>query len=449
MAKPPAPPAPPPPRARAMEQPQIAPPAPPPTAGEPPAAPPPPDETTKLTPTPSEPGQPVLLAGANQFYPWAISASANVMPISTYASSGGLANGVSTGIADPTIINRAIRQATFIAAGLAQFVANQNYAVNDDGNLTNFVTNLTNALRVAVTVPPFASNAVALAGTDTASMISPASLNYVIGQKCLLLTGGSITGNLTITGTLTVNGASTLKGLITGNAGLTISSGAFTLPASSINATALAAGGASAGISNGQMLYMPAGTVKANLSGAPGPPTDATVAALQAALSALTSGGGGTTGQAHYSGQSTSGTASTENIPASTWTQRLLNTADPDNNITGASLAGNQATLPAGRYVVAAHTSLQATAGGAGWRATARLRDITHATTLCNGVTLENPVSGSIEGAGIVSMNGLFVLSATAAVEIECYAVYASTGGAAMSSGEPEVWTDVVFTKVG
>src|SRR6185437_10601033 len=87
------------------------------------------------------------ITASTDFLPFATGGSANVESQASWSGDAIVTNGFSSGIAKSSQVNKALRQATFIAAGLANFVANE-LAINvaDDGNLSNFVTELTNAL---------------------------------------------------------------------------------------------------------------------------------------------------------------------------------------------------------------------------------------------------------------------------------------------------------------
>jgi hypothetical protein len=92
------------------------------------------------------------------------------------------------------------------------------------------------------------------------------------------------------------------------------------------------------------------------------------------------SGLGGTIGVATYHDQKTLGTNGGSSGASNVWTRRDLNTADSHNNITGASVAANQITLPTGTYFI------QATAPG--FRCDLhkiRLQNITTGTTAIEG----------------------------------------------------------------
>jgi hypothetical protein len=369
----------------------------------------------------------------NDFAPFATGAGANVMPLTTYLGSPQLANGVATGIADPTLYNRSIRQATFVAAAMATFSVNgSGQPALDDGNLTEFVTNFTHAIAVSGGVPAFASNADALAGVITNQIIAPSSLNYVLAQSCLLLTGGSISGAVTVHGTLSALGGLTANGL-------NVTGGPVTLPAASVAGAAIVGG-----LTNAQHANMAAGTVKANTTAGAAPPADIPYAAL------LTAMGITPVTRAHYQGNAASGTNSPETLAANAWTTRLLNWANALNNIAGAtSPSGNQVSLPAGTYKVVARSTMTATGPSTGFRGNVRVRDVTHGATLAIGVNAGMPGSSGEEGSVVMSAQSLFTLAATSTVEVDTYSLtYGANGGNAIGSGELEVWTDVLFEKI-
>lgn len=87
------------------------------------------------------------MAGTTDFVPFATSATANVESQSTYIAATTTQTGFQSGVASSADCNKVWRQGTFIAAGVATFVANElGINVPDDGNLTNFVTSFTDAL---------------------------------------------------------------------------------------------------------------------------------------------------------------------------------------------------------------------------------------------------------------------------------------------------------------
>lgn len=84
------------------------------------------------------------MAGAHNFKVFD-QGNANMTPDSSYDSDVNRLNGVSEGVADPLSFNKAVHQATIMAAAIAQFVANQGITV-DDTNLTNLVSALTSSI---------------------------------------------------------------------------------------------------------------------------------------------------------------------------------------------------------------------------------------------------------------------------------------------------------------
>ncbi len=83
----------------------------------------------------------------NDFKPFATAGGANVSTQAEYLALAALSTGWQSGKASSKEVNKAVRQATFIAAALAQFVSDKGAVdVLDDGNLAGFGTNLIAAL---------------------------------------------------------------------------------------------------------------------------------------------------------------------------------------------------------------------------------------------------------------------------------------------------------------
>lgn len=83
----------------------------------------------------------------NDFKPFATAGGANVSTQAEYLALAALSTGWQSGKASAKEINKAVRQATFIAAALAQFVSDKGAVdVLDDGNLAGFGTKLISAL---------------------------------------------------------------------------------------------------------------------------------------------------------------------------------------------------------------------------------------------------------------------------------------------------------------
>lgn len=83
----------------------------------------------------------------NNFKAFATGAGANVMTQADWEALPALLSGFSSGKAASAQVNKAIRQASFIAAAVAQFVSTTgNVDVLDDGNLPGFTTKFGNAV---------------------------------------------------------------------------------------------------------------------------------------------------------------------------------------------------------------------------------------------------------------------------------------------------------------
>lgn len=87
------------------------------------------------------------MAGTTDFVPFATGSTANVTAQATYIAEATTGTGFQPGEASSADCNKVWRQATFQAAVVATFTANQlSINVPDDGNLTNAVSNFTSAL---------------------------------------------------------------------------------------------------------------------------------------------------------------------------------------------------------------------------------------------------------------------------------------------------------------
>ncbi|WP_262770669.1 hypothetical protein [Enterobacter asburiae] len=82
----------------------------------------------------------------NNFKPFATAANANVMSQADWEGLPALLSGFTSGKAASAEVNKAIRQASFIAAALAQYTANKSgLDVLDDADLKGFITKMTTA----------------------------------------------------------------------------------------------------------------------------------------------------------------------------------------------------------------------------------------------------------------------------------------------------------------
>lgn len=121
------------------------------------------------------------------------------------------------------------------------------------------------------------------------------------------------------------------------------------------------------------------------------------------------------------------------------WTTRTLNTLR-QNTIPGASLSGNQITLPPGRYVI---TAIANSSGPVNVNR-ARIYDVTNATPLVYG-------SNSFpNGSGYSIIDGYFSLGSTSTVRLEHYAgaTVSSGFGSAYGLGVPEIYAQLHIRKL-
>lgn len=83
----------------------------------------------------------------NNFIPFAVGSGANVISQADYKALVALASGFQSGKASSAQINKVLRQSSFIAAALAQYVANKSgQDVLDDGDLNGFIAKLVSGL---------------------------------------------------------------------------------------------------------------------------------------------------------------------------------------------------------------------------------------------------------------------------------------------------------------
>lgn len=125
------------------------------------------------------------MSGTTDFVPFAAAGGANVTSQAAYIAEATTATGFVSGQASSADCNKAWRQGTFIAAGLATFVADElNINVADDGNLSVFVTNLQNAVTAV-------ANA-ALTGFATLSYVNTTFPTIAHSQDASNLAAGTL-----------------------------------------------------------------------------------------------------------------------------------------------------------------------------------------------------------------------------------------------------------------
>lgn len=137
----------------------------------------------------------------NQILPFATGGGADVLSPADYAAASFRTAGFVAGIADAASCNTAWRQASFVAATVAQFVADYGIAdVLDDGNIVNFEANLVAALQKFY--PPASSLLHYGDGAGTANAltatVSPPITTLVKGTTLLIKASQTNTGAATI-----------------------------------------------------------------------------------------------------------------------------------------------------------------------------------------------------------------------------------------------------------
>ena len=142
----------------------------------------------------------------------------------------------------------------------------------------------------------------------------------------------------------------------------------------------------------------------------------------------------------HLQDSKSSGTAP-QSITGNSWNKRDLGTS-VSNTLTGASVASSVITLAAGRYRIQAQAS--ACMGSSFGYQRLRLRNTSDSSTILAGV---NMATGINTVAPTLVLAGVFTLAASKTLELQHYmaVVGSANAGGALSSGEPEIYADVLI----
>lgn len=128
---------------------------------------------------------------------------------------------------------------------------------------------------------------------------------------------------------------------------------------------------------------------------------------------------------------------------ATTWTTRVLNTT-VINGITGASLATNQVTLPAGTYVATVFSPLRNTN-----LTKIRLYNVTDASITAIGQNVNIDSSASVGAVATLQAQFTIAASKAFAVQYYCQSSAATFGlGRAVSAGTSEIYTTIQIQKI-
>lgn len=143
----------------------------------------------------------------NDFKPFATGAGANVMPQQEWQDLPALLTGFAGGKASSAQVNKVLRQTSFIAAALAQFVSDKSgQDVLDDGDIAAFLAKLTGGFgkQYLSRQNPFAD-----IKADGAAAVSSALANLGLGEGSALPVGVPVPWPLSIppAGWLKCNGA--------------------------------------------------------------------------------------------------------------------------------------------------------------------------------------------------------------------------------------------------
>lgn len=143
-----------------------------------------------------------------------------------------------------------------------------------------------------------------------------------------------------------------------------------------------------------------------------------------------------------FQDQKTSGTNG-GTFTSGAWRTRDINTSQY-NNISGASIASNQITLPAGTYLISAHAPAYKTN-----QHTTRLYNITDSSVALFGSGSYQTATGD-SSVGQSLLNGLVTIAASKVFEIQHYgnSTQSTTGFGFASGFQTEVYSSITISKV-
>lgn len=125
----------------------------------------------------------MLMTGTNNFLPHATGTGANVVDQSLWNASPSRITGFQAGVASSAEANKALRQASSMAAMLGTFIAEYNFNAIDDGDITTLEDSFKGALGALIS----ANGAIhygAAGGTQTfvVSSVTPEITAYLPGH---------------------------------------------------------------------------------------------------------------------------------------------------------------------------------------------------------------------------------------------------------------------------
>lgn len=123
------------------------------------------------------------MAGTNEILPFGLNTGANVAAQAAWSSASERTNGFTTGVADSTKVNKAWRQATFMAHVLAQWAVDQSGgSILDNGDIANAKGLLTSSVQAV------ANGLLSLAGYATTAALNAAiaGVNTAVSNEAVL-----------------------------------------------------------------------------------------------------------------------------------------------------------------------------------------------------------------------------------------------------------------------